>query len=227
MFSRHGIPETVVSDNGPQFSSQEFSDFASNYQFAHVTSSPHYPASNGQAKRAVKIAKQLLKNADDPFLALLSYRATPLPWCGKSPAKLLMGRKLRSNIPQITDSLVPQWSYLQEFRAQNKEFKKCQKTDYDRCHRIQDLPAIPDNTDVWVTTGGSPTPGRIITTTDTPRSYIVQTPSGEIRRNRSHLNIDHRRMSNTDIQSNTAQERSLIRTRTRTGTTIAPPDRLA
>ena len=165
---RNGIPETVVSDNGPQFSSQEFSDFASNYQFAHVTSSPHYPASNGQAERAVKTAKQLLKNADDPFLALLSYRATPLPWCGKSPAELLMGRKLRSNIPQTTDSLVPQWSYLQEFRAQNKEFKKRQKRDYDRRHRVQDLPAIPDNTDVWVTTGGSPTPGRIITTTDTP-----------------------------------------------------------
>ena len=227
MFSRHGIPETVVSDNGPQFSSQEFSDFASNYQFAHVTSSPHYPASNGQAERAVKTAKQLLKNADDPFLALLSYRATPLPWCGKSPAELLMGRKLRSNIPQTTDSLVPQWSYLQEFRAQNKEFKKRQKTDYDRCHRVQDLLAIPDNTDVWVTTGGSPTPGRIITTTDTPRSYIVQTPSGEIRRNRSHLNIDHSRVSNTDTQSNTTQERSPIQTRTRTGTTIAPPDRLA
>ena len=168
VFSRHGIPETVVSDNGPQFSSQEFSDFASNYQFAHVTSSPHYPASNGQAERAVKTAKQLLKNADDPFVALLSYRATPLPWCGKSTAELLMGRKLRSNIPQTTDSLVPQWSYLQEFRAQNKEFKKCQKTDYDRRHRVQDLPAIPDNTDVWVTTGGSPTPGHIITATDTP-----------------------------------------------------------
>ena len=59
VFSRHGIPETVVSDNGPQFSSQEFSDFASNYQFAHVTSSPHYPASNGQAKCAVKTAKQM------------------------------------------------------------------------------------------------------------------------------------------------------------------------
>ena len=119
------------------------------------------------------------------------------------------------------------WSYLQEFRAQNKEFKKHQKRDYDRRHRVQDLPAIPDNTDVWVTTGGSPTPGRIITTTDTARLYIVQTPSGEIRHNRSHLNIDHRRMSNTDTQSNTAQECSPIQTRTRIGTTIAPPDRLA
>lgn len=105
---------------------------------------------------------------------------------------------------------------------------KRQKTDYDRRHRVQDLPAIPDNTAVWVTTGGSPIPGRIITTTDTPQSYIVQTSNGEIRRNRSHLNIDHRRVSNTDTQSNTAQCAARSEPEPRLELrTIAPPDRLA
>ena len=41
IFARHGIPETVVSDNGPQYSSQEFAEFAQAYSFHHVTSSPH------------------------------------------------------------------------------------------------------------------------------------------------------------------------------------------
>ena len=50
VFSRHGIPETVVSDNGPQYSSQEFTDFARQYDFCHLTSSPLYPQSNGQAE---------------------------------------------------------------------------------------------------------------------------------------------------------------------------------
>ena len=87
-FARHGIPETFRSDNGPQFSSQEFKDFANKYNFQHCTSSPHFPSSNGQAERAVQTVKNLLKNATDPFLALLSYRATPLPWCGRSPSEL-------------------------------------------------------------------------------------------------------------------------------------------
>ncbi|XP_064390623.1 uncharacterized protein K02A2.6-like [Halichondria panicea] len=47
IFARHGIPETVRSDNGPQFSSHEFTQFAQTYGFKHTTSSPHYPQSNG------------------------------------------------------------------------------------------------------------------------------------------------------------------------------------
>ena len=89
-FAHHGIPETLRTDNGPQFSSQEFVEFAKQYDFTHTTSSPHFPASNGQAERAVQIVKHLLKNADDPSLALLSHRATLFPWCERSPAKLLM-----------------------------------------------------------------------------------------------------------------------------------------
>ena len=42
-FSRHGIPNTLMSDNGPPFNSNEFQQFATNYDMEHVTSSPHYP----------------------------------------------------------------------------------------------------------------------------------------------------------------------------------------
>lgn len=52
--------------------------FAKNNGFKIIASSPHYDQSNDEAERAVKTIKQLLmKNPEDPFLVLLSYRATP------------------------------------------------------------------------------------------------------------------------------------------------------
>ena len=133
-FARHGIPETFRSDNGPQFSSQEFKDFSSKYNFQHCTSRPHFPSSNGQAEKAAQTVKNLLKNATDPFLALLSYRATPLPWCGRSPSELLMGRKIQSTLPTSTMTLTPQWPYFNEFRQANQEYKQQQKRDFDERH---------------------------------------------------------------------------------------------
>ena len=107
IFSQHGIPEEVVSDNGPQYTSQEFEEFTSTYDFHHTTSSPYFPRSNGMAERGVRTAKQLLKSAKDPYMALLSYHSTPLPWCKLSPAELLMGRCIRSNIPLFQEKLIP------------------------------------------------------------------------------------------------------------------------
>ena len=74
----NGIPEVVVSDNGPQFAAEAFEEFAQVYSFEHVTSSPYFPQSNGEAERAVKTIKDLLKKEGDPYLSLLSYRSTPL-----------------------------------------------------------------------------------------------------------------------------------------------------
>ena len=53
VFARHGVPEIVKSDNGPQYSSSEFQSFASSYDFQHITSSPKFPQSNGEAEHCV------------------------------------------------------------------------------------------------------------------------------------------------------------------------------
>ena len=133
-FARHGIPDTVVSDGGPQYASQEFADFAKAYSFSHITSSPHYPQSNRQVECTVKTVKKLLSESNDPCLSLLAYRPTPLPWCGCSPAELLMGRMIRSDLPQTQEALVPNWPYLSDFRKHNQEFQ--QKQDFDHRHRV-------------------------------------------------------------------------------------------
>ena len=114
IIARHGIPETVISDNGPQYASEEFAKFAVEYIFNHITSSPHFPQSNGHVERSVQTVKNLLVKSQDPYLAILMYRSTPLPWCGLSPAELLMGRRLRTNLPLVLDHLKPHCMALPE-----------------------------------------------------------------------------------------------------------------
>ena len=93
-----------MSDNGPQYSSEQFTEFASQYGFLHITSSPKYPQSNGAAERAVRTIKDILKRNKmqngDMYMVMLAYRLTPLE-NGLSPAELLMGQKLRTTVPEI------------------------------------------------------------------------------------------------------------------------------
>ena len=225
IFSRHGVPETVQSDNGPQYASQEFAEFAKAYNFSHVTSSPHFPQSNGQAERTVQTVKNLVKQSKDPLMALLTYRTTPFPWCKLSPAELLMGRRLQSNIPLVKDQLVPEWKVLDEFRRCNQDFKDKQEQNYDRRYRTQPHPTIPDDSDVWITTDSRPVPGRVLSSANTPRSYLIETPTGQVRRNRQHLNPVPNNSPVTE-ESNAITPPNIIQTRSRTGTTILPPNRL-
>ena len=73
IFARHGIPEQVRSDNGPQFDSAEFSYFAKEWGFKHSTSSPRFPQANGEVERGVRTVKNLLTKEKDPAKALLAY----------------------------------------------------------------------------------------------------------------------------------------------------------
>ena len=79
--ARHGLVKTLISDNGPQFSSHEFKKFTEDYEINHVTSSPRHQQANGLAENAVKTIKNLLikctETGTDPYLALLELRNTP------------------------------------------------------------------------------------------------------------------------------------------------------
>ena len=66
IFARHGIPEQVRSDNGPQFDSAKFSYFAKEWGFKHSTSSPRFPQANRKVERGVRTVKNLLTKEKDP-----------------------------------------------------------------------------------------------------------------------------------------------------------------
>ena len=61
MFSEHGIPEVLHSDNGTQYVSAQFANFCMYWGISHKTSSPHYPQSNGFNEACVKCAKHALQ----------------------------------------------------------------------------------------------------------------------------------------------------------------------
>ena len=185
-FSRHGIPDAVVSDNGPQYASTEFSSFAAEYKFTHVTSSPHYARGNGAAERAVQTIKRMLQKDSDPYLAMLSYRASPIIG-GFSPAELLMGRKLRTTVVTHPDNLRPQLPDHEVFKARNDEYKENSKACHDDAHKA--VPLRPVNKDASVVMRATRGEGVVITPSDDfTRSAVVQMDNGSrLRRNRSDI----------------------------------------
>ena len=102
-FAKHGVPDYVVSDNGPQYTSSEFRRFATTWKFKHVTTSPHYPQANGMAESAVKTCKTIMKKAllskSDPYVGLLDHHNTPTAATGMSPCQRLFGRRAKTLLP--------------------------------------------------------------------------------------------------------------------------------
>ena len=100
----HGIPYCMVTDNGPQFLSEEFSKFMRSNGIYQRTP-PYHPSMNGQAERMVQELKKSLKSkpsertwSHQVSLFLLYYRTIPHGTTGKTPAELLMKRSLRTRL---------------------------------------------------------------------------------------------------------------------------------
>lgn len=91
-FSVYGSPCKFLSENGTQFTSQRFQEFAAAWDFTHITSSPEYPQANGLAERAVRNAKQLMekskRDGSNVFQNLLNIRNIPHDQNLGSPAEI-------------------------------------------------------------------------------------------------------------------------------------------
>jgi rubredoxin len=113
VFTTHGLPLSLKSDNGPQFISTEFREFVTTHGIEHRHTTPLWPQANGEVERqnrtlmkAIRIAHSEGKDwRRELNTFLLAYRSTPHQTTGVSPAELLFKRKIRTKMPDI-DSII-------------------------------------------------------------------------------------------------------------------------
>ena len=203
VLSEQGVPEVIISDNGPQYDCQSYKQFSKEWGFQHITSSPRYPKSNGFIERQVQTVKNTLTKAEksgkDLSMARLCLRSTPIDSQLPSPAELLYQRKLKSNLPlrikhqmpnrdQISQRLVERQQSMKYYHDRNAHDLSPLATGQHV--RIQD-----QRTKKWL-------PGIVSCKRPEPRSYEVQTQYGStLRRNRCHLRpaaAQHSEMGPTD-----------------------------
>ncbi len=170
----------MVSDNGPQYSSKKYGEFADNYDFQHITASPYHPQSNGEAERAIGTLKNLLK---DPYSTLLAHRTTPLSIGYNSPAQLLMNRRLRTNVPVTREMREPNIPTA-SLRTKERTLRAKQTYTFDKHYGVRDVPPLDSGTLVWM-------PDRecegMVREEVATRSYTVDTQEGTYCRNRRNL----------------------------------------
>ena len=169
------MPEILVSDNGKQFTSREFQIFAKEWGFKHVTTSPHYPQANGEEERAVQTAKKILSQ-NDPALALLIYRDTPIKATGYSPAQLASGRRLRTTLPTLSENLEPRVCEKSTVAASDAKAKKRNKQTFDRHHGVRPLDTLlPGDIVMQKLDGEKSWRGpAVVQQQVAPRSYVVE-----------------------------------------------------
>ncbi|KAJ0005960.1 hypothetical protein NQD34_015854 [Periophthalmus magnuspinnatus] len=197
--SLFGRPDEILTDNGTQYTGEAFKKFTEEWGIEHITSSPHYPKSNGFIERHVRhiksIVKKTLKIGGNLQKALLQIRATPIDSKLPSPAELIFGRPITTLLPSRTDP------GREEHRLQLEQRTADMTEHHDRNSR-KELPPLHPGQHVTVLNKerGTWHPATIVEKSSEPRSYIVQTPNGnQIRRYRSHL----RELFKPTIQSNT------------------------
>ena len=190
IFSQFGLPEQIISDNGPTFTSTEFKDFLQKNGVKHVTSAPYHPASNGLAERAVQILKKGLKKCKEGTIQtqidqlLFNYRITPQTTTGVSPAELMFGRRLRSVFDLMKPDLHNRVEKEQE-RQKLAHDKKAVNRDFNVGDEVYAKNFRPGDAETWL-------PARVIEKQD-PRNFTVELLQDNLvwRRHVDHLHPRH------------------------------------
>ena len=201
LFSRYGYPDQLVSDNGPQFASNEFEQFMKGAGVFHYRSAPYHPATNGLVERFNRTLKQAIKTgkeAGKPIQEsisdfLLVYRATPHATTEVTPSELFLGRVITTRLDRLKPSL--------KKIVERKQWK--QKNIHDRRSRE---PSYYQGDKVWVRQYTPSYPkwvrGRIVRQLGS-RMYLAVLDDGlKVRRHADQLQLDEGSKQSPDTDYN-------------------------
>ena len=160
---------------------------------------------------------------------MLTFRATPLE-NGYSPAELLMGRKLRTTLPQTTKQLEPSLPITEKLREKERRIRDRIKRNFDKRHGVKNLKPLSPGDTVWIPEHEA---GGTVVRESNTRSYVVQTDNGTFRRNRRDLILmpNEAKSQSSDPESPVEPKESQAMNedggvKTRSGRVSRPPDRL-
>ena len=179
IFSEYGWPDTVVSNNGPCYVAETFTNLMKEYAVNHITSSLHYPQSNGLVEKFVQIIKNLFYKAKEEGVDinkyLMIYHNTPLANTSKSPMQMLQQRSARSQLP-MSNAARRRLGIVAEQQPRTN-----QHLPTHEFHIGQDVMCQSPITKRWF-------PAKIKALCPEPRSYQIETPEGiTYRRTQNHL----------------------------------------
>ncbi|CAB3983487.1 Transposon Ty3-I Gag-Pol poly, partial [Paramuricea clavata] len=178
IFAVYGLPEEVVSDNGPQFTATEFVEFMTKNGIKHTLVPPYHPQSNGAAERSVRVvkealAKQVIQGTQGVSMKhrlanfLLRYRTTPHSTTGVSPGELMMKRRLRTRLSLVKPDLAQVVEGKQEQQKVYKDGKGKSERTFEKEERVRVLNTRATNkTNKWIL-------GTVVKSCG-PRTYVVK-----------------------------------------------------
>ena len=146
IFSVHGIPKIVMSNNGPPFSSAEFARYATTLGFTHQFSTPYWPQANGEVERfnwCLGKASQIAVSEGKVWKQelhryLFQYPVTPHSITSVAPCELLFNRKVRGKLPSLS---VPKIVNVHKTAKDNEQQKQIsQKTYIDQRRKAKYSP---------------------------------------------------------------------------------------